>query len=242
MTELPSVKPGWAADDEADAAAWTLQGSLPGSGKPNIARQLQIRMLEATRRLNPGDVVRVLDAAASRMSLDRCVDEVLLPVMHQVGLLWVAGLCTPEQERMTTEAVRAWLDGRSALAPPPHHLDAMLLACGPRDQHTIGLEALALLLRFDGWPCRVLGARTSVFDLLIATQATDPAAVIVVSHLSTARPHAVTAINEICRRGYRVLYAGNAFVDPNSRTEVSGDYLGATMRAACLRLAAASPG
>ena len=39
--------------------------------------------------------------------------------------------------------------------------DPVVLACGPSDQHTIGLEALALLLRLRQRPCRVLGARVA---------------------------------------------------------------------------------
>jgi methanogenic corrinoid protein MtbC1 len=210
----------------------------PPTVTPGVVAKLSAQMLQSAARLDPAAVQAGLDHGEAIMGLARCIDEVLLPLMRQIGVMWATGRFELAQERMTTEAVRAWLDGRNACAPPPRQPKPIMLACGPRDQHTIGLESLALLLRFQGWPCRVLGARTSVFDLVTATKATGPAAVVVVSHLGSARPHAVTAINEIERLGYRVFYAGNAFGGSAGLTAVSGDYLGTSMDLACAQLCA----
>ena len=47
---------------------------------------------------------------------------------------------------------------KSVFAPAPTRSRPILLACGPHDWHTIGTECLAMLLRYQGWPCRLLGA------------------------------------------------------------------------------------
>ncbi len=57
------------------------------------------------------------------------------------------------QERTATEAIRTWLNCRGSIAPPPQEIGPILLACGPRDRDTVGPESLALLLRFQRWPC-----------------------------------------------------------------------------------------
>jgi methanogenic corrinoid protein MtbC1 len=204
--------------------------------EPGQVANLAAWMLQSATRMDPASIRVGLDEGAAILGLAGCIDQLLLPLMRQVGVMWAAGRLEFAQERMTTEATRGWLDGRKAYAPPPRHPKPVLLACGPRDQHTIGLESLALLLRFQGWPCRVLGARMSVSDLITATRASGPAAVVVVSHLGSTRPYAVTVINEIERLGYRVFYAGNAFSGATGLTTVAGDYLGTSMELACARL------
>jgi methylmalonyl-CoA mutase cobalamin-binding subunit len=137
---------------------------------------------------------------------------------------------------MATEAVRAWLDRRSAFAPAPTRPRPILLACGPSDLHTIGLESMAMLLRYQGWPCRVLGARTPTATIATAARATAVAGVILVSHLATGRLRAVESIRAIDDLDIQVFYAGNAFSTPRSRRGVPGHYLGGGIEDACARL------
>src|SRR5664279_5811368 len=108
------------------------------------------------------------------------------------------GLCDAAQQLMASEAIRTWLNHRGSFAPPPQEIGPISLACGPRDQDTVGLESLALLLRFLRWPCRVLGARISTFTLTIATQAAGAAGVVVMSTESRVLPQAVAASR--CRK------------------------------------------
>ena len=180
------------------------------------------------------------------MGLAACIDDVLLPAMRQIGVWWAIGHCDIVQERMATEAVRAWLDRRSAFAPPPTRPRQILLACGPSDLHTIGLESTAVLLRFEGWLVRVLGARTSTATLATAARATAVAGVVVVSHLATGRRRAVESIRAVNDLGIEVFYAGNAFSSQRRRRGVPGHYLGFGIADACAELtrtlAPADPG
>ena len=114
---------------------------------------------------------------------------------------------------------RGWLARTIALAPAPSHDRPVLLACGPRDLHTLGLEALAGLLAYRGRGCRLLGARTPERTLVTAAIATDAAAVVVVSHLATQRRPAVEALRAVAANRSPVFYAGNAFLFPGARSK-----------------------
>ena len=160
------------------------------------------------------------------------MDEVLLPAMRQVGQWWETGRCDVAQEHLTSEAARGWLSRLAAFAPPPVRDNPVVLACGPRDLHTLGLEAMAVLLAYDGWSCRVLGARTPPDSLATAVRATSAAAVVVVSHLSVGRRPAVEAIRAVAESGAQVFYAGNAFLFARAREGVPGTYLGERLAAA----------
>ena len=76
-----------------------------------------------------------------------------------------------------------------------------------------------LLLRFQRWPCRVLGARVSAFTLTVAAQAADAAGVVVMSTESRARPHAVDSLRAVDALGIPVFFAGDAF---DTETRPSG--------------------
>ncbi len=222
-----------ARGQQAGVAAQSVRRLLGGQG-PAQDRIHQI--LAAAERLDPASIRAVLDETTQALGLAACIDDVLLPAMRQVGVWWAVGHCDVVQERMATEAVRAWLDRSSAFAPAPTRPRPILLACGPSDLHTIGLESTAVLLRYQGWPCRVLGARTSTATIAAAARATSVAGVVVVSHLATGRLRAVESIRAVDELGIPVFYAGNAFTTPRSRRAVPGRYLGVGIEAACAEL------
>jgi MerR family transcriptional regulator, light-induced transcriptional regulator len=190
-------------------------------------------ILAAAERSDPVEVREHLSRAQAALGLSACLDDVLLPAMQQIGLWWQTGRCDVDQEHLTTEAARAWLETLTAYAPPPARPAPIVLACGPTDLHTIGLEALGILLRYQHWTCRLLGARTSIPALTAAIQATDARAVVIVSHINTGRQRAIQSLRETSRRGTAVFYAGNAFTSPRSRRNLPGTYLGTRLQDAC---------
>src|SRR5664279_5312955 len=145
------------------------------------------------------------------------------------------GLCDAAQQLMASEAIRTWLNHRGSFAPPPQEIGPILLACGPRDRDMVGLESLALLLRFHRWPCRVLGARISTFTLTIAARAADAAGVVVISMESRGLPHAIASLLAVDALGIPVFFAGNAF-EPEHRRQLPRQYLGTRMESACTQL------
>ncbi|HSP60967.1 MAG TPA: B12-binding domain-containing protein, partial [Ornithinimicrobium sp.] len=207
---------------------------------PRVARVHAL--LEASAALDPARIRDLLDRALEELGLPETIDRVLMPAMRQVGSFWETGRCDVAQEHLTTETARGWLSRVSSLAPPPASGRPILLACGPRDLHTLGLEALATLLVHQRRGCRVLGARTPARTLATAVGATDAAAVVVVSHLSTQRRPAVEALHAAAGTGVPVFYAGNAFVLPGARTGVPGTYLGERLAAAADLLLDQVPG
>lgn len=183
-------------------------------------------LLAASDALRPEGVRQVLDASRDEVGLEVTVDAVLLPAMRQIGAWWSAGRCDEAQEHLTTEAVRGWLARVTAFAPPPESSAPVLLACGPRDLHSLGIEAFAALLADNRLPSRLLGARTPSRTLVTAADATGAAAVVVVSHLPSQRRPAVDALRALDPDRRPIFYAGNAFLFPASRKGVPGTYLG----------------
>ena len=188
--------------------------------------------LQAARALSPTAIVDTLEAAEQSLGLARTVDEVLLPALRQVGEWWEHDESDVLHEHLATHATHSWLTriGSVGVRRPPHR--PLILCCGPRDHHSLGLEAIGALLRRRGWDCRLLGARTPGESVVRAVQETGAAAVVLVSHLAVARAAAVSVLHAVEPSRAHVFYAGGAFTSPQSRRGVPGTYLGTSLSGA----------
>ena len=182
--------------------------------------------LQAAYRLDPRSADALLEHARETLGVEVAITGVLLPAMRQIGVWWETGRCDVAHEHLATEAARAWLNRLLYLGPAPWQEETLILTCGPRDYHTLGLESMGVLLSHRGYSCRVLGARTPVRSLSAAVQGTGAAGLVMVSHLSIGRRSAVEALRSAQHTGTHLFYAGNAFVSPQSRKGVPGTYLG----------------
>jgi hypothetical protein len=198
--------------------------------------QLIRRVLQASQDIDPLEIQAQLDVAAKVLGLAGCVDQILLPATRQMHQPRTAGQHDGIQDRMATEAVRTWLNHRGAFAPPPQEIGPVLLACGPRDRDTITLESLALLLRFQRWPCRVLGAWVPTFTLTVAAQAANATGVVVVATEIRNQRHAIVSVLAVDALGIPVFLAGNAFEPENLSMKLPGRYLGTSLEGACALL------
>jgi methanogenic corrinoid protein MtbC1 len=173
-----------------------------------------------------------LKHATDAFGLGNCLDDVLLPGMRAVGDLWQSGQCNIEKERLATECARAWLQSHEVLVPAPAGGPPVVLACGPTDEHSLGLEALGILLRYEGQNCRLLGARVSTRTLVTAIRASHPAAVVIVSHLRANLHRAAESLRTAQGRVPELFYAGNAFATAELRRDLPGTYLGTRLQTA----------
>ena len=183
-------------------------------------------LLQASQEYRPDTIGELLDAAQQALGLGRTVDDVLLPALRQIGQRWGSGEADVSHEHMTTNAIRSWLSGLNQTRPPLRQFGPVVLCCGPRDDHTLGLEALRALLVERGVDCLLLGARTPVESLARAVRDTAAAAVILVCHLPTGRQAAVDALRSAELNQTSVYYAGGAFASHQARHGVPGHHLG----------------
>jgi DNA-binding transcriptional MerR regulator len=207
----------------AAAAAREVRALLGISGP---TREVISAILAASDRSDAAAIRAVLTRSADLIGDGPCIDDILLPALRQIGQWWESGRCTVDQEHHTTAAARSWLRERMSHAPAPTGGRSVVLACGPADFHTVGCECLALLLQLERIPARVLGAGVATERLLGTAAASGAAAVVVASHLPTARRRALESITAASSRGLGVFYAGNAFTALKNRRSVPGTYLG----------------
>lgn len=209
------------------------QGLRPGDAAARVKAEdaasppaLIAALLQAAREFEPEAIEQVLNQTQHVLGLGRTVDQVLLPAMRQIGEEWQAGHADISHEHLASNTARAWLATITQTAPTVELWQPIVLCCGPRDDHTLGLEALHALLCSRGFPCRLLGARTPADSLALAVRETAADAVVLVCHLPSGRQAAVEALRQHELSRTTIFYAGGAFASTSARQGVPGHYLG----------------
>ncbi len=206
----------------ADAATLIRDGV--GSAGPY--RSIIQGFVEVAETMDARQMDILLDRCRDRFGLEDTICRVILPGMRLIGVAWQTGRCDISQEHLVTRATRAWLHTVLSRRPAPSHPQQIVLSCGPEDLHTIGLEAMEVLLSERGWQCHLLGERIPPADLTAAINRTRAAATILVSHIGSHRRATVAAMRAAARTNTLLFYAGNAFLTPAARRGVPGTYLG----------------
>ena len=226
LAQLRLMRDEIARGKDASSAAQAVR-AMRNPDNPMLDRVNQLLAAVADRRSQ--GVRTVLECSHADLGLAVTVDQVLMPAMRQIGDWWETGRCDVAQEQLATRATRAWLADVTRLASIADVAAPVILACGPRDLHTVGLDALAALLAEQGCSSRVLGPPTTEQRLLATIGATSSTAVVLVSHLATQRRPTVVALRAVTQSGCHAFYAGNAFASARSRDDVPGRYLGESL-------------
>jgi hypothetical protein len=195
-------------------------------------------LLDAAEGFDSLGIRATILEAAMGIGIDRTIESVLLPVLREIGTRWEMGTCDVANEHFASQEIRRWLSSQLALAGTRGTRRSAVLACGPKDMHTIGLEGFYVMLTRRGWNCRYLGEVTPTTSLRAAIEQVRPDAVVLASQLGTNRLATVASIeaaNELVPG--RVFYGGRAFLSDRARRGVPGTYLGDEMVVAAARLA-----
>ncbi len=183
-------------------------------------------VLEAAHTYDIRRMLALLNQSWSAFGLGPTVDEVLMPSMRLVGRLWECGRADVSEEHLATVATQMWLGQVHAAAPALSRVGTVLLACGPSDQHTLGLECMAALLGELGVDCRSLGSAVPTRAVVDAVGRIRPVAMVLVSHSARGRSGAVRSLTAVSQLGVDTYYAGAAFASERNRAGVPGHYLG----------------
>ena len=198
--------------------------ALKFSSGDNARRPYVEAFLEAAMESDPASMRRTLERARTRLGLERAIEAVVFPALREVGDRWASGRCDVGHEHLASGEVRKWFSTQPLPRPTGR---TVVLACGPADIHSIGLEAFGLALAKRGWRALVLGPMTPARALRRAAEDSGAAAVVLTSHQSVFRRAALSSLRGVQPlRRTKLFYAGNAFSTPASRKSAPGTYLG----------------
>jgi MerR family transcriptional regulator, light-induced transcriptional regulator len=128
-----------------------------GGGRESRVRGYLDRSLEAVHAMDTKGLEAVLNRAAMALDPEELVDDVLLPLLERIGLLWREGEVGPASEHMASGVIRKFLDwlleALGAHEPGP----LMIVGTPAGHRHEFGALLAAVVSAGEGWDVLSIG-------------------------------------------------------------------------------------
>lgn len=196
---------GIAAAQAAALAVAESTSALPPPARPG---ELVDALVAAAKAFDATRIDLVLDEAFAHGRVEGIRDFVL-PVLIEIGLQWERGQLTVGHEHFASHLIErrlltlamGWGEGAGPLA---------LLACPPRERHTLGLLSFGLILAGRGWRIAYLGADTPIDQIASAGASLSPDAVVLCALQARHLTDHSADIGDLGRRHHTILAGAGA--------------------------------
>lgn len=187
-----------------------VAGAVPPRGGRRARREgWRAQILDAGQRLDQAAAERTLAEAAAWLAPRAFFDELVVPLLHEVGDRWHAGTLSIASEHLISQAVRARLLALIAAAPG-RGARHVVCACLGDEQHELGLLGAALKYRHAGHRVTFLGGRTPVAEVAQAVATLKPDFVAVSMVVTAGADRQLRALAAALPEGTRVVVGGQA--------------------------------
>ena len=170
-------------DDEIrQLVADDLSGVAPrAEGAGRLARpepkQLRRDALEAVRCLDGIRLQQVLTGAGLALSPPELVEQVLVPLMRKIGMMWRGGELGIAHEHLASAVVRSTLAELARAGGTTAGAPTLVAATPARQMHELGALVVAAMAAADRWRVVYLGANVPGRDIAAAASQTGAKAV-----------------------------------------------------------------
>lgn len=211
------------------------------SSEPMTPETVRAQLAAAFARFDEAEADRVFSRALGGLGEDATVQQVIYPLLREIGDAWECGDVDVAQEHFASGVIQRRLmallpaDGRTAGAAHA------VLACAPGEHHVLGLIGLGVGLRRRGWRVTYLGADTPILEIVRTARLVQPSAVV----LGATLPHRIAPHTDDLRRlaDENPLLLGGAGADAEVADRVGARYLDADpVEAAALIAGGSVPG
>jgi DNA-binding transcriptional MerR regulator len=195
-------------------------------GTPELS-EMRSRWITACLRFDETSAENILNYAFALYKTETVCFEVLLAGLAEIGDGWYRGDASVQQEHFASSLTTRRLDALIAASPTPYKHGPILVACPPREDHTIAPLMLTLLLRQRGWRIVYLGANVPLarFEETISTL--NPLLIILTAQHLISAANLLDIAEAISQNNIRIAYGGFVYIrNPALRTITPGHYLG----------------
>lgn len=182
------------------------------------------------------DALSILRAAmASKPDVLALYEDVVFPVLRQIGNDWASGAISVDQEHLATTTIKDTLAGlQSSLHQEPSTGESALLACSEGETHDIVLQCIASYLTVKGWKVINLGQNTPTRSLVEAIRRYKPSLVavsaLVVQHERKFLRDINQTVHKAARRSGAKLIVGGSEMRSKFGNRLKADLVSESMK------------
>ena len=133
--------------------------------------------LSAARRLDVRDLEQQLERASVVLGRHNLLEQLLSPLMQQIGELWQRGELRPVHEHMASSVVRSFVGSLRAAHHAASGAPQLLVTTPVRQLHELGALIAAASAASDGWQVTYLGPDLPAEEIAAAAVQTGAKAV-----------------------------------------------------------------
>lgn len=154
-----------------DKLAANKAGPQP-SARPRTqpARHYLDACLDAIDRMDSVALDAVLSNASVDLSVPMLLEQLLMPLMHEIGERWHDGSFRVAHEHFASAIVRSFMGALRNVGPPPAGAPEIIVATPAGTRHEIGALMVAVLAASDGWRVTYLGPNLPAEDIAAAAK------------------------------------------------------------------------
>lgn len=167
--------------------------------RANASQGFAEQILNAAAQYKPDDCDQGISMALALLPISEVVNEVLSPLLREVGERWHSGRFTIAQERLVTAAVRkqvaSVLDTYNRISTGP----LMVLTTVTDERHELGILMCALIAASRGLRCLYLGPDLPAADIALVGEKTGAAVVTLSFVMSEDTTQTAEQLAEVAR-------------------------------------------
>jgi DNA-binding transcriptional MerR regulator/methylmalonyl-CoA mutase cobalamin-binding subunit len=164
---------------EEDSAARTATAPAPAAAA--AGSEYVASGISAVEALDSGQLQFVLGQAVLALGAADFVDQVLGPLLRQIGDRWHDGSLTPAHEHAASIIIKRTLQWMEEILEVPASAPLMLVTTPAGDRHEMGAILVGVVAGTEGWRARQLGPDLPAADIAAAATQSGAAAVAVSS-------------------------------------------------------------
>ncbi len=195
-----------AVEDEAMPVRDFLPGERTASRGGGAARLESA--LDSVGEMNGARLERILDEAAMTLTTREVLENLVVPLLQEIGQRWRDGSLGIRHEHLATAAIRSWLIAARQSQTAPGGAPALVVATPAGQLHELGALIAALVAETAGWSVTYVGVDLPAEEIAATARQKRAHAVV----LSLVYPPDDPRIPHELRRLKRQLPAGVALL------------------------------
>ncbi len=191
-------------------------------------------LLEVLLAFREPESETILSEAFALYPVDVVVEEIVAPLLSEVGERWHRGEATIVQEHFITDFLRRRLMVLFHAVHQPTAEPLAITAAAPAEWHDLGILMVSLALRREGWRVIPLGQNVPIESLVAEIHKLRPNLVCLSATTGEsigALRQVYQAVRDMSEPRPQLVFGGRAFnLHPELRADFPGAYLGASAR------------
>lgn len=134
--------------------------------------------IDAIRGMNQEKIETIFDQAILDLGYSGLIEQVVIPLIQQIGIDWHDGLLTTADEHAATIFIKDYLTQRTKSYAPEPNAATVLITTPAGQMHELGAFLASCLARKVGWKVVYLGASLPADAIAGAAKRSDASAVL----------------------------------------------------------------